>query len=147
MRYLERVETEHPLQLNMAVGTHVPLHCTASGKLMLALMNSRLRAATLDRITLAKHTPKTLVDRARLEQELAIIQKQRVGIDQEEFVLGMVAVAVPVFDDKGDMIAALACHGPTARVSIMSLRHTVPAMHEAADSMRKVLEASRETDN
>jgi DNA-binding IclR family transcriptional regulator len=138
MRYLERVETRHPLRLTMEVGAHVPLHCTATGKLMLAMMDDAQRRRTLDRIDLAACTPRTLTRRAALEQDLAQIRQGRIGIDDEEFVLGMVAVAVPVLDVKGHMIAALATHGPTARVSVQSLLEQIPRMREAANSMSQV---------
>jgi DNA-binding IclR family transcriptional regulator len=139
MRYLERVETSHLLRLKLDVGTHVPLHCTASGKLMLAMMDDAQRRQVLDRIVLDRHTPRTFVDRAQLERELAVIRQRRVGVDQEEFVLGMVAVAVPVLDAGGGMIAAMACHGPTARVSMAFLLESVPVMRDAALAMGKVL--------
>ncbi|HEU0230998.1 MAG TPA: IclR family transcriptional regulator [Burkholderiaceae bacterium] len=139
MRYLERVETGHLLRLKLDVGTHVPLHCTASGKLMLAMMDDAQRRQVLDRIALDRHTPKTLTDRVLLERELATIRQRRVGVDQEEFVLGMVAVSVPVLNATGGMIAAVACHGPTARISMAFLLESVPVMREAALAMGKVL--------
>lgn len=142
MRYLERVDTSHPLRLNMEVGAHVPLHCTASGKLMLASMDSATRAQTLDRLVLSRCTPRTLTDRHQLEQALVVIGQQRIGTDQEEFIQGMVAVAVPVLDARGHMMAALACHGPTARVSFRSLMDAVPLMRDAAAAMARVLDES-----
>lgn len=138
MRYLERVETHHLLRLSMEVGAHVPLHCTATGKLMLSLMDEAAQHATLDRIALTSHTPRTLTQRGALEHDLALIRQQHIGIDREEFVLGMVAVAVPVLDDKGRMIAAIASHGPTARVSLPFLLDQIPRMREAADDMGKI---------
>ncbi|CAM5204683.1 DNA-binding IclR family transcriptional regulator OS=Castellaniella defragrans OX=75697 GN=HNR28_001027 PE=4 SV=1 [Castellaniella denitrificans] len=138
MRYLERVETPQPLRLSMEVGTHVPLHCTATGKLALALMDETERRATLDRITLTGHTLRTLTQRNALEHDLAVIRRQRIGVDREEFIQGMVAVAVPVIDGKGRMIAAIASHGPTARVSLRFLLDQAPGMRKAAEDMGKV---------
>ncbi len=139
MRYLERVETRHLLGLRMDVGAHVPLHCTATGKLMLAMMDKALQQEILDRVTLSAHTVRTITDRKKLEREFITIRQRRVGVDNEEFVLGMVAVAVPVLDAQGRMIAAIACHGPTARVSMADLLASVQVMHEAAKDMSKVL--------
>lgn len=144
MRYLARAETKHPLRLTMEVGSHVPLHCTATGKLTLALMDKALLKQVLDRIPLSHHTPNTLTDRTKLERELVTIRQRRVGIDHEEFVLGMVAIAVPIIDAKGDVVAALSCHGATARVSVRSLLASVPAMHESADAIVKVLGGNSE---
>src|SRR5690606_4208445 len=47
MIYLDRVETEWPLRLQLPVGTRVPLHCTASGKLFLSSLSQAARAALL----------------------------------------------------------------------------------------------------
>ena len=138
MRYLERVETAQPLRLSMEVGAHVPLHCTATGKLMLALMDDAPRQAALARIELTALTPRTLTHRDALELDLAHIGQRRIGVDREEFILGMVAVAVPVVDVRGRMIAAISSHGPTARVSLPFLLQQIPKMREAAEQMKTV---------
>jgi len=139
IRYLERVETSQLLRLKLDVGTHVPLHCTASGKLMLASMAPAHRAQVLDRIRLERHTPRTLTGRAQLEAELDDIRRRGLGIDREEFVLGMVAVAVPVLDARRKVIAAVACHGPTARISLDFLLESVPVLKRAAIDMGRAL--------
>jgi DNA-binding IclR family transcriptional regulator len=139
IRYLERVETSQLLRLKMDVGTHVPLHCTASGKLMLASMEPAHRAQVLDRIRLERHTPRTFTGRTQLEAELDDIRRRGLGIDREEFVLGMVAVAVPVLDARGKVIAAVACHGPTARTSMDFLLESVPVLKRAAVDMGRAL--------
>ena len=141
MRYLERVETAEVLRLTMAAGDLVPLHCTASGKLALGMMTDARRERTLGTIGMRRYTPHTLTDRSALEQELATIRKERIGVDREEFVQGMVAVAVPVLDDKDQMIAALACHGPTARISMTDLYEHIPLMRQAAVRAARLLGA------
>ncbi|GAB2892470.1 IclR family transcriptional regulator [Paralcaligenes sp. KSB-10] len=139
IRYLERVETHHLLRLQLEVGTHVPLHCTASGKLMLASLEPAHCAQILGRIKLGSFTPRTLTDRAALEAELADIRQRGLGIDREEFVLGMVAVAVPVLDAQKKVIAAVACHGPSARISLEFLLNSVPTLKKAALAMGAAL--------
>lgn len=142
MRYLERVETAEVLRLTMAAGDLVPLHCTASGKLALGLMGSARRRRILDGIVMRAYTPHTLTDRRALEQELVTVSREQIGVDREEFVQGMIAVAVPVLDEKGSMIAALACHGPTARISMKDLHQHVPLMRQAAARAAKLLGAA-----
>ena len=63
--YMERVETAEPLRLFFAVGSHVPMHCTASGKLFLASMNRLERGRVLARLPLTRNTPRTLTDPSR----------------------------------------------------------------------------------
>jgi Transcriptional regulator len=140
VRYLARVESsEHlRLQLHMEVGSHVPLHCTASGKLFLALMPDIQRKEILDRIELSPYTPKTLQDRAALEASLQRIRIQGVGVDDEEFVRGMVAIAVPVKDAHDRVLAAIACHTPTAQRPMSKLLDYVEPMRKAAQEMTEV---------
>ena len=139
MRYLERVETTQRLRLTMAAGDLVPLHCTASGKLALGMMTPQRRERVLRNLAMHRYTPQTITDRQALEQELASVAKDPIGVDREEFVQGMVAVAVPVLNDKGAMIAALACHGPTARISMADLHKHLPLMRRAAGDAARVL--------
>ncbi|WP_241051747.1 IclR family transcriptional regulator [Achromobacter xylosoxidans] len=141
--YMERVETAEPLRLFFAVGSHVPMHCTASGKLFLASMNRLERGRVLARLPLTRNTPRTLTDPARLEDELERLATRGIGIDNEEFVRGMSAVAVPVRDAQDRVVAAVACHAPTARLMLDDLLRAVPVLQGAAQSMSAVLAEHR----
>lgn len=61
--YLDRVETSWPLRMLLAPGSHVPLHASASGKLLLALLPRPQRTRLLESVTLRGYTENTLVDR------------------------------------------------------------------------------------
>lgn len=130
--YIDRVETSEPLRLHVEPGTHVPLHCTASGKLFLAQMPVERRSAMLKHLALTSQTDRSITDVDLLETELERIRVRGVGIDSEEFVRGMVAVAVPIMSAQGDCLAALACHAPTARKSLGDLLEYVPRLQAAA---------------
>jgi DNA-binding IclR family transcriptional regulator len=131
--YIERVETNEPLRLHMQPGMRVPLHCTASGKLFLSQMTRAERSAVLARLPLTRMTYRTLTDASLLEAELDRLSARGVGIDNEEFVRGMVAVAVPVRDEEGKhVLASLAVHAPTARSSLEDLLKAVPKLKEAS---------------
>lgn len=118
--YLDRVETQWPLRLDLAPGSRVPLHCTASGKLFLASLPPASRARVLDHLELTAETDNTITSRKLLEAELERIGTQRYSIDNEEFLVGLVAIAVPVRDVRGETIAAVACHAPLARLSLQA---------------------------
>ncbi|MFV0283858.1 MAG: IclR family transcriptional regulator [Castellaniella sp.] len=141
VQYLARVESPGHLrlQLHMEIGSHVPLHCTASGKLFMALMRSTEQRALLDRLDLPRMTPKTFTRPETLLLALQPIREQEMGIDDEEFIIGMVAVAVPIRDQAGKMIAALACHAPTAQVSLEDLRGKACLMRQAAHELGRIL--------
>ncbi|OIQ87367.1 transcriptional regulator KdgR [mine drainage metagenome] len=137
--YVERIDTTAPLRMHLQPGTLVPMHCTASGKLFLASMSLLERRSVLAHLPLTKPSPRTIIDRQKLDIELDKIARDGFGIDNEEFVRGMVAVAVPVRGNDHKLVAAIACHAPTARMSLAELRNGVPELRAAADAMRQVL--------
>ena len=137
--YLDRVEAPWPWRLTLDVGAHVPLHCTASGKLFLALMAPRPRRALMRGLTLTRMTDRTVHTVAALEGECKLIAERGYAFDDEEFITGLVALAVPVRDAQGAVRAALAVHAPKARVSVASAQERLPAMLAAAERMRHLL--------
>ena len=137
--YVDRVETQEPLRLHLVLGTRAPMHCTASGKLFLAHMTLLERRALLAMLSLQARTPKSITDPALLEREIVRIARLGIGIDDEEFVHGMVAVAVPICAADGRIVAAVACHAPVARKSVEQLLQHVPQLKEAAVKLRPLL--------
>lgn len=142
--YVERVETSEPLRLQMQPGTRVPLHCTASGKLFLAQMAAAERRLVLARLAMKRMTYRTLTELSLLEAELDRLAVRGIGVDNEEFVRGMVAVAVPVLDTgDGHLLACLATHAPTARANLNDLLEAVPTLKETAMRMAPLLQAEK----
>jgi len=130
--YFDRVEANWPHRIQLPVGSRHPLHCTASGKLLLAFMPARQRRQLVSAAPLKRHTEKTITDVDQLNQELKRIRSTAVGEDNEEYLPGMVAMAVPVFDESNRVGISLAVHAPTIRKPIEELRQYLPAMRRAA---------------
>jgi DNA-binding IclR family transcriptional regulator len=118
MMYLERIETDWPFRIQLPVGTHVPFHCTASGKTFLASLTPAARRSFVNNIELEPMTPNTFIDKKSLLDELATIAKQGYAVDNEEFMEGMVAIAVPIKDEKSRYSGAVAFHAPDQRLSL-----------------------------
>ena len=130
--HLDRVDTGRPLRVQLEAGARVPLHCTASGKLFLAYMPPERRHRLLKTLDLTQETPHTLVTIERLERECARILREGHSEDNEEFLLGLIAVAVPVMNTSGAVVAAIACHAPSVRFSLRDAVGCLPQMREAA---------------
>ncbi|WP_288251781.1 IclR family transcriptional regulator [uncultured Hydrogenophaga sp.] len=138
--YLDRVESAFPLRLELRPGTRVPLHCSASGKLFLAHLGAARRQALLDGLTLSRHTATTLTRREALETELATIRRQGHAFDAEEFVDGLVCIAVPVrAPGERDVRCALALQAPSARVPLARLPQFLPRLTQAAQALARTL--------
>lgn len=137
--YLDRVEALWPWRFTLDVGAHVPLHCTASGKLFLAFMPDKQRDTMLRTIDLQPITAHSIVNVEALKRECETIRERGYAFDSEEFVLGLVAMAVPVRDAKGEIRAALAVHAPAARLPMELGLQRLPLMHQAAERMARLL--------
>lgn len=133
--YLERVECDWPLRLQLQAGSRVPIHCTASGKLLLAQASSRNRRTLLAGLHLQQYTPNTLTAPELLEAECKAIRASGISINREEYHLGLIGVAVPVRRNDNSVVAALAIHAPSFRMSVeMALKH-VPLLQAAASDI------------
>ena len=131
--YLDRIEAPWPLRLHLAEGGEsLAPHCCASGKLLLAHLAAAERQRLLGLMPLQRFTERTITDRAVLESELDRIVNVGYAVDNEEYVLGVACVAVPVRNRHGDVIAAIAVQGATARLPLMRAIEFVPRLRAAA---------------
>ncbi len=130
--YLDRMEAPWPLRLDLKPGSHVPLHCSASGKLLLGLLPREQRRALVRQLPLERFTQNTITDVELLEAELDRCAHKQIGVDNEEFVAGISCVAVPVRDERGQVVAALAVHAPTVRSPLSRSLEFVPRLQQAA---------------
>lgn len=137
--YLDRVEAPWPWRLTLDTGAHVPLHCTASGKLFLALMPARQREVFLAQLPLRRLTATTITDAKQLRSECETIAANGYSVDRGEFIPGLIAVAVPVLDGHGQARAAVAVHAPEARMNLDTALTKLPTLRDAAARMRGLL--------
>ena len=96
MGYLDRVDTDWPLRIQLPVGSTVPFHCTASGKCFMASMKPRARQRFVSSLSLQKLTHRTHDQAETLLDDLTLIAKRGYSLDDQEFMDGMAAVAVPI---------------------------------------------------
>jgi DNA-binding IclR family transcriptional regulator len=130
--YLDRIESQWPLRIDLKPGSRVPLHCSASGKLFLSQLPGARRRVLLKSLPLKRHTDNTIIRADLLEAELDRTRKSRVGIDNEEFMAGLICVAVPVVDATERHIASIAVQAPLARLTASRALDYVPVMRRAA---------------
>ena len=133
--YFDRIETNWPIRIQLPVGSQLPLHCTASGKLFLAYMPTRMRKTFIQSLHLHKYTDYTITDSNKLEECLATTRDTSVGEDNQEFLQGMVALSVPVMDRYNRFHFAIAIHAPTIRKNIDDLYQYMPSLRQAADTL------------
>ncbi len=139
MIYYDRVQTNWPLRIYLPIGSHTPAWCTASGKLYLSSLPKDRRQRIIAKLALDKLARNTLTETDLLETELLKIQADELGVDNEEFVDGMVACAVPIKDEDGKLFACLFTHAPVIRKTLHELLAFEPVMRQAAIELGDLL--------
>ena len=139
MLYIDRVETQWPLRIQLHVGSRVPLHATAAGKLSLSFMDEAALGRYLKRAGFEAYTDATITDPARLREEVHRIAQQGYSTDSHEFVSGMIAVAVPVKDPAGHLMATLSFHAPEQRMTLEKGLQHLPHLFAAADELAQLI--------
>ncbi len=139
MMYTDRVQSNWPLQIYLPIGGNVPVWCTSGGKLYLSSLPQAQRKRLLNNMPLLALTNNTLVDKAQLEASLEQIAKTGVGVDNEEFIAGMVACSVPILSPDGQYFASLFTHAPTVRKTLADLLTFVPQLQAAAQELSLLL--------
>lgn len=139
--YVDKVESPQGLTISSHIGSSNPAYATALGKTLLAFLPNELQAQTIDAIMENNKpiafTKKTIVDKQKLKKELKKIQTNGFGIDREEFELGLICVAIPIFNQKNEVVASLSASGPTNRFKEKEVANYVAILKKGADAIQR----------
>ncbi|MDX3639862.1 IclR family transcriptional regulator [Streptomyces sp. MB09-02B] len=114
------------------VGQLTPLHATSSGKILLAHMPAKERAALLSDVGMKKVTPHTITAKTKLEKNLLAARERGYAFTLEELEIGLHAMAAPVRNRDGEVIAALSASGPAYRFTEERLHELSPVLLKGA---------------
>jgi DNA-binding IclR family transcriptional regulator len=135
--YLDQFAGSSALQPHNWVGQHIPLHATSNGKVLL----SGLDDAEVDRIvtSLDAYTDRTVATRSRLRRELADVRARGFAVAVDELEVGLAALAAPIRNAHGDVVASLSLSGPTFRLTEPRIEEVLPQLRDAADEISQRL--------
>ena len=108
------VDTTRPLKREVAVGRIIGDTANANGKIFAAFKSEDERADLLA-MPRTRLTPSTITEPDALERELLAVRREGIAYDNEESNTGTCAVAAPVRDQLGKVIAAVSMVVPTGR--------------------------------
>ena len=114
---IEKVESTKRLKFSVARGATLPLHAGASSKILLAYQENTFVNAFVKTAELTALTKNTITDCDLLNKELRAIRKQGVAISDGEADLVAIAVAAPIFDHQGKILAGISIVAPRERIS------------------------------
>ncbi len=127
--YVDQVSGGSSLSSYNWVGQHIPLHATSNGKVLV----SELPLDELGRLLgeLVRYTQATITDRAVLDAQLTEVRERGWGLAVDELDVGLTAVAAPVRDAHGDVVASVSVSGPTFRFGDARVDQLVPLVRAA----------------
>jgi DNA-binding IclR family transcriptional regulator len=132
--YVYEMESRHAIRMAAAVGGRAPLHCTAVGKVLLAFQPADYVKQVLER-GLAANTSRTLTRREAVLEMLEEVRQREYAIDDEESEAGLRAIAAPVRNHTGAVIAALGVAAPVQRMSKKTMHTSVPSVIDTASAV------------
>ena len=135
--YLDQVAGQSALQSHNWVGQHIPLHATSNGKVLLSGLSADEVDSRLPK--LPSYTSDTVTSRARLRRDLAEVRDQGYAVAVDELEVGLTAIAAPIRNAHGDVIASLSVSGPTFRLGEPRVKELVPVVQDAADEVSRRL--------
>ncbi|MEV6028412.1 IclR family transcriptional regulator [Streptomyces sp. NPDC052036] len=119
------------------VGQLTPLHATSSGKIMLAHLPAKDRTALLTEAGLKKLTPHTISSKAKLEKNLAEARERGYAWTLEELEIGLHAMAAPIRDREGEVIASISASGPAYRFTEERMHELAPVLVKGAQEISR----------
>ena len=128
--YLDQVAGSSALQSHNWVGQHIPLHATANGKVLLLALDDDQQVEMLGRMQ--AYTDSTITTRDRLRKELAQVRERGYAVAIDELEVGLAAIAAPIHNAHGDVIASMSVSGPTFRLTEERIGEISPPLVEAA---------------
>lgn len=121
---LDFVESQNAVRVIGLLGLHLPLHCTASGKVHLAFDSDEGLSQNLPD-GLARYTDKTVLDRDCVLAQLREVRDLGYAVEQGEFLEEVASVAVPVRDYTRTLVGSLAITGPAHRLTSEKIHREV----------------------
>lgn len=137
--YLLAVQAESPVAIRVSLGSEMPLHSTAAGKVLLASLDDGEARKLLGRAKLAAITPHTITDPAALIASLAKVRRQGYATVVEENIPGVLSVGAPISDRGGNVVAALSVAFPKYLESGLTLQGSIPLVTAAALRISRAL--------
>lgn len=130
--YVERISLLPSTRLYTQVGYRSPAYCSSMGKCLLACLSGDKLDEVLDQCSFESFTKNTCRSKKEFRTLLRQIRRQGWAMDDEEYQPGHRCVGAPVFDYRGDAVAAVSASGTAAEISNQSLEKIKQAVIQSA---------------
>lgn len=114
---VDRYSPNRPFILVPQIGSSIPAHCTAIGKVLLAGITEIQLEKVIKTVGLASYTANTIVDLKKLKEVLEEVREKGYNVTHQEALLGLSCVAAPIRNHSGQVVAAISVSASTDSIS------------------------------
>jgi DNA-binding IclR family transcriptional regulator len=129
---IQKVEAPGLIKIDTYIGRRMDLHCTAVGKVILALGPEDVLERILAKQVYIRHTRKTITSAKLIEREVLRIRKSGYAVDDEEEEPGVRCVAVPVYHANSTFAAGLSITGTITQIPMPEIESMAAQLRSAA---------------
>ena len=138
--YVARASQRRVMSINLTPGSRLPAYCASMGRVLLAALPETEAREILGRSDLKANTPLTRTDPEELVAELRRVRDEGYAVIDQELELGLCSIAVPVANDRGQVLAALNIGASAAHVPAREMAERfLPLLRETQAALRLVL--------
>lgn len=138
--FVARAEAARLVSTAIRLGTRLPAHAAATGRILLSAYGDDQLDAYFAVVEPAVYTKHTVTDKAKLKEIIRTAGRDKVAFTDEELELGMVSMAIPVFDQDGVLVAAMSVSAARPRVTLKDMRnYMLPVLRTYADALSRSL--------
>lgn len=130
-------ESSSTISLVPNVGDHKSLHCSASGKILVAFSDEA--SAIIDTLSFIPITEYTITDPSLYREAIREVQSNHYAVDDEELSAGMFCLAMPIFSKDRKLLCSLSISGYKPKMlSEMDRLHTMlkETIHDIEKNLR-----------
>ncbi|MCH4886986.1 IclR family transcriptional regulator [Acidaminobacter sp. JC074] len=137
--YIDKMEAKSNIRMYSYIGKRIPLYSSAVGKAYLAFSDHDSRQRYLETIDHIEPFTDFTLSKEGLVSELGDISKRGYAIDMEENELGVICVAAPIYDHRGQILYAISVSTPKFRLDDDKLKAYGQAVVQATNKISQVL--------
>lgn len=127
------------MQLGVLEDKLLPAYCTAAGKVLLSGLRSKMLDYLLDDMVFEERAEQPIIDREALVAELQRVEQQGYAVNFGEFDKDVCCVAVPIFDDHNEVVAAISVSSAASSLSSTQIENYRDNLVHHAEQIRREL--------
>lgn len=136
---VEKIECSQSMRVTSQIGRRNPIHCSGSGKVLLACQPMKVIKEILEKAPMTRYTANTITDPKKLIENLMGVRQFGFVVDDGEISDDQMCIAAPVWNGDGQAFAAITASGPASRIKVKGALNVASAVVEAADRLSRAL--------